>query len=1549
MERVPEGTVTFLFTDIEGSTAHWERQPDAMRRAMARHDVILHTAIEAAGGTVFNTAGDAIYAVFTDASNALAAAVAAQRAFTTEPWPAAGAAAFELRVRMGIHTGVAELRDGLYYGPPLNRTARLTAAGHGGQVLLSLVAQQLVRDRLPADCTLRDMGVHRLEDLHHSEHIFQAIAPGMPVVMTAPVTQQRLAPDTRPSVDASLLSRTCPYRGLHAFREEDAPFFFGRETFSARLAAAARSDPMMAVIGPSGSGKSSVVFAGLVPRLRGASNGGPHPTDGDAWLIRSLRPGRRPFHALAATLLPLLETDLDETDALVKTTKLASALRDGAAGIGDVLKRIGDKQPDLGRMLLVADQFEELYALCPDEKEQRAFQDVLFEAAFNGNGGPSMKLALTLRADFMGHALAFREFADAVQDHNIVLGPMTREELAQAIVKPAEIQGRAFEAGLADRILDDVCERSGALPLLEFALAELWQRQADGWLTHQGYESIGRVGGAIAQHADAVYDQLDEGERAAAHHVFVQLVEPGAGTEDTRRLATRDEIGDHWDLVYPLADARLVVASRDADGRETVELVHEALIQSWQRLREWMNADRSFRRWQERLRFSLGQWEQSDRDPGELLRGAPLARAEEWAVERGADLAPAERAFVAASAEARDRRESERDARRQREIDAANRAAQAEHRRAEEHATAARRLGLLALGLIGVTILAGVFWRHAEGATKLANVQRLAAVARAMSLEGQPRRGLLLALEAQRRDPGQSPEVSAAVQESLRFALSRVQGQQIDVLDAPVTASVASAQGHWLATGDATGRVHVARIEDGRSLAQPQVLESLDSAIVGLAFDGRDERLFGVDQDGSVRVWDLATAQPASVEVGRLAGAACRMEVDPTGRWLAVGGRDEELRLWDLAAPAGLATQPSRLSWVDDEGPICALAFDSKGRLLASGDSQDQIKVWDLNAPDIASSWIALALHESDVKNLAFSRDGKWLLSGGGDGIAYLIERSALDGVPAGTTLKAQDFTPGTLLPLAPHDDDVTSVVFAPDGTWLATSDIGGTIRIWQLAAGKLAGPRLIERYRTTVGQLAATPDSKHLISIAEDASIGVWQMPPGHSRIRGYVLTGHDGHVRTLTIARAGDWMITGDDNGSVLRWGLGANVSGIEPLILRGHTDQIGDVEVAPDSGQFASASWDGTVKVWPVEPILAGRPFEPVTLAGHEERATAVVFAPQQAGDPSCTVVSGDSAGNLRLWRFCDAERKPTATLLLPGIDDRVASIAVSPDGRWLVSGDGANRLFAWDLAQGREPWAPIPIPHELGTPNVVRFVAGGSRILAGVGDSTVEEWDIEQPSAQPRRRLRQANGSASVRALAYDEASQNLLAGNTAGHADVWHLAGETETSVSLAWGGGRIRAVALARNGQTALLAGELPFVMVWRDWSEPDASQDLPVSVEGANDIALDPDERLLAVAGADGTVFTWALGPTGDFRQRVALQGHESPVEGVAFLAGPAVGDLHLISYDRSGEIRLWDFNPESLLSRACQAVGRNLSADDEWPQYFPDEPWRPTCEDLD
>jgi WD40 repeat protein len=445
----------------------------------------------------------------------------------------------------------------------------------------------------------------------------------------------------------------CPYRGLQAFREEDAPFFFGREAFSDRLVEEIRHKSFIAVVGASGSGKSSVVRAGLVPRLR-------EKVDGHVWDILTLTPGSRPLHALASTIIPILAPELGEVDRLADCGKLVQHFTANTISLRDAALRCLEKQPGTDRLLLFVDQWEELYTSCRDEEARRWFIDQLLAASADAPA----TVVLTLRGDFYGRALTHRGLVDRLQDAVVNLGPMTREELRSTLEKPATDKevGLEFEPGLVDHILDDVGDEPGNLPLLEFMLKELWEDRRGRLLHFEAYEKMKGIKGAIATRAGRIFEtELTAEQQQAARRVLMRLVRPGEGTPDTRRravLPTEDE--NALTVVHKLANARLLVTGRDETrtDAQTVEIAHEALIQHWGLLQQWVDEDREFLRTRERIEAAAALWDKEGRLDDRLLApGRPLAEAEDLLAKRRPDLSPSLVGFIEASTAAEMRRQ----------------------------------------------------------------------------------------------------------------------------------------------------------------------------------------------------------------------------------------------------------------------------------------------------------------------------------------------------------------------------------------------------------------------------------------------------------------------------------------------------------------------------------------------------------------------------------------------------------------------------------------------------------------------------------------------------------------------------------------------------------------------------------------------------------------------------------------------------------------------------------------------------------------------------
>ncbi|MGB5773008.1 MAG: WD40 repeat domain-containing protein, partial [Crocosphaera sp.] len=400
--------------------------------------------------------------------------------------------------------------------------------------------------------------------------------------------------------------------------------------------------------------------------------------------------GSDPFHALSLALISIYAPKLNETEVIIQSRQLSKSLSQGEIDLTDIFAQIKNNYPQQ-RLLLIADQFEELYTLCDDSIIRQSFLNILISnfsqkknLGLSSLSNLSPVLVITMRVYFLGNALSYPDFADLLRKNDTKIRAMNRQELTEVIVKPADKLGVNFESGLVKLILDDIEAQPGNLPLLEFALTELWNQRKSKHLTHEIYEQIGQVEGALARHADEKYNNLTEVEKEKVRRIFIQLVRPGEGTEDTRRIAIKEELGEeNWSLVKELADARLVVTSRNQTEQETVEVVHEALIKNWQELRTWMNTDRVFRAWQERLRSAKKLWEGTNKDQDSLLRGAALAEAEGRLQERPDQLL-AEKVFIEESIKERDRLEQEEIQRQKRELLAAQKLAQGQTKARQE-------------------------------------------------------------------------------------------------------------------------------------------------------------------------------------------------------------------------------------------------------------------------------------------------------------------------------------------------------------------------------------------------------------------------------------------------------------------------------------------------------------------------------------------------------------------------------------------------------------------------------------------------------------------------------------------------------------------------------------------------------------------------------------------------------------------------------------------------------------------------------------------------
>ncbi len=483
-----------------------------------------------------------------------------------------------------------------------------------------------------------------------------------------------------------------PYRGLELFDVEHAPLFFGREALTEWLLDALKRKPsavenrFLAIVGASGSGKSSLARAGLLAALKDGK------LDGSAaWPRAICRPGAEPFFNLAKALTGLAP----ESVSAVVFDRLQGR-KDGERSLHVAAGLVLGEPPRAERLVVLVDQFEEVFTLCNDEAERRDLIANLLHAATVAGGRTIV--VLTMRADFYPRCASYANLAAALSDHQVLVGPMTEDELRRAIDRPARLAGLEPEPGLVELLVDDIRGRAGALPLLQFALQEVWRRREDYRLTIRTYREIGEIEGALQRKADAVYETFTDEQKELCRRIFLRLVQPGEGSEDTRRRASLRELlpDDPMQavavqaIINRLADpeSRLLTTERQqtASGEGTLELAHEALICGWPQLRTWIETDRAGLRTHLRLTDAAKEWADAASEAKEatLYTGARLAVASEWAASHRDELVALEAPFLSASQEHERQKKADEAEKNRRLAEAETQRAEAERQRAEE-------------------------------------------------------------------------------------------------------------------------------------------------------------------------------------------------------------------------------------------------------------------------------------------------------------------------------------------------------------------------------------------------------------------------------------------------------------------------------------------------------------------------------------------------------------------------------------------------------------------------------------------------------------------------------------------------------------------------------------------------------------------------------------------------------------------------------------------------------------------------------------------------
>ncbi|MET9966141.1 AAA family ATPase [Streptomyces sp. NPDC006356] len=1161
----------------------------------------------------------------------------------------------------------------------------------------------------------------------------------------------------------------CPYRGLASYRQEDARWFFGRERSTdalvAQLRAVEKTGGLVMLVGASGAGKSSLLNAGLVPALRdgalGKENGGP------AGPVVKLVPGADPLGELIRRVPELAEVvstsgprasqepeavsgpggpgSLDgayETHADAPATDLAQATR--ATVLAWARREASPSTAPATPPVLIVDQFEETFTLCPDEADRRTFIQLLHAACTPAEPGdlPPVLVVLGIRADFYEQCLAHSELADALQHRHMVLGPLTTPELREAVTGPAKAVGLELEPGLAELIVREVSadgprgtHDAGVLPLLSHALLATWQRRKAGRLTLAGYRAAGGIQGAVAATAERAWSGLDPAARTAARLLLLRLVRLGEDTAATRRRGTRRQLsaestdpGKTEESLEALVRARLVTL--DA---ETVEITHEALLHAWPRLRDWIDEDRQGNLLRQRLEEDGRAWEGSNRDSSLLYRGSRLEQAHGWARSAGHTfLTRSAVEFLAASVRLR-------------------------RRTVWIMRSAVAALVALAMLAVGAAVVAWQQRDDAMFAQVLAEADRFQytdpslsaqldlvahrlrpddedATSRLISIVNAPLATPLLghtgAVYLTTFSPNGKLLATASYDRTVRLwdvsgpERPKPLGKPLTGHESWVSSAVFSPDGRTLASAADDGTVRLWDVRDPsrpRPLAAP--LTGHDGTIYLVAFSPDGRTLASVSEDRTVRLWDVADPErPRALATLSGAEAAVRsVAFSPDGETLAAGGDDKTIRLWDVSEPA----RPQALSTLTGHTALVhSVAFSPDGRTLASGSADDTVRLWDVADPRHGSQLGApLTGHTGPIWSVAFNPAGTMLAAASADSTASLWNVSD------------REYPSQVGEPLAGASGEMYALGFSPDGRTLATGSGDSKVRLWSIPTSDMIG-----------GNGAFRPDGKVLATAARDGRIRLWDVrhPARPVALSKPFLPGDTGQ-RSQVFSPDGRTLAVTTGQQSVRLWNVADPahpVSYDSPITLRTRFMGPDALAYSPDGRTLATAYDERTIRLWDVSDPARVVPLGP-PLTGHGGYINSLAFSPDGG-----TLASGSADATIRLWKVTDPRRPTLLGAPLTGHTGPVNALAYSQDGHTLASGSDDDTVRLWDVA---DPGAAAPHGDPLSghTEAVVSltFNKGGRYLASGGNDNTVRLWNVADPSdASPIGQAMSPNAKA-----------------------------------------------------------------------------------------------------------------------------------------------------------------------------------------------------------
>ncbi|MGJ3239089.1 MAG: protein kinase domain-containing protein [Anaerolineae bacterium] len=1111
-----------------------------------------------------------------------------------------------------------------------------------------------------------------------------------------------------------------PYKGLQAFEEGDAKRFFGREELVERLVQSigVSQSRFLALIGASGSGKSSLVRAGMIPALREDAVEGSRE-----WFYSTMVPGDDPLRELSEAILRI---------AIIAPENWGISLSEGPQKLHQLLNLI---LPDDGsELLLFIDQFEETFTLCDDEQMRQLFLDSLWYAVHQPDS--RLRLIITLRADFYDRPLHYPQFGQMLQEHTEIVLPLNLQELEASIMEPARRVSLGVEPALKNAILNDVQGQPGALPLLQYALTELYERKPDNAhaLTLEQYNTIDGLAGAIARRASEIYTgTLDGAQQNVARKLFLRIIAIDENGTVTRRRVLWSEMLQGIDdpailqqVVEAFEKYRLLTRDHDQVTRApTIEVAHEAIIKSWELLRQWIEQNRIALQKRQELRVEVDRWLNSGREKSYLAKGLRLADFERLLHNDLLALRQEEQDYIAEGI-----REREADIERKRRAN-----------------NLLRMISVAAVTLFVVAMIgfynATLARNEAIEAERIARSRELASSA--IANDEQHDLALLLAIEA---------ETVANTYEATNSLLRTLQThplvrQYLHGHSSDVRAIAFDQSGTIVVTGGfgIDGNTLLRHnLSDGTLIGEP--IRGHQSWINDVQISPDNRIIASASADATVRLWDFETGAELAVLEGHTR-PIWALAFSPDGQYVASAGEDGHIIVWDVAEGTiariiDAQPDPSELDNPNAVVQVYTLDFNADGTRLLSGGDDSLVRLWDA---ETGTEIRILNAHQDWVRTVQFDPDNEAIVSGDRDGILYFWDA---DTGAVLTSLRT------------PHENGIYRAAFSLEGEFMATVGADNQVIVWELASGGIIAR--IAAHRAQVWDVAFSPNANNfqLVSAGEDGQVIVSQLNavvrPGRLAFSTNLLISeleHDPLGERFVLAgepfgqRNSMVQVLSEEISLLYELDIATISNGTDTDALF-----ITDLAVHPERELGAVTLATGEIVVW----ALADGDVLWIENQ-HSAIPKELEFTPDGA-----RIISADETGEVLIWSSDDgtlADRLNANSAL------GVTALAISPDGAYLAIG-GRDNITLWEIATATEVMQ-IADGHTDAVIAVL-FSADGQQIFASSRDRTITQWSV--PDGQLRQRFEGHRDW--VLSLALSPSGQLLVSGDRAGTLRLWDM-------------------------------------------------------------------------------------------------------------------------------------------------------------------------------